>query len=303
MPRLIDCADEASIELPELVEALESGAFEPDDDESIASYGPMLARLGRNRRFLADLAIAELEQRCSGQVASNQYGAQVIMLHASAKFLIRANFWPSAADSVVVNSGSTPFFYDVPHDHNFSFLTVGYLGPGYWSDYYEYDYSEVVGHVGEQAGLRFVERSRLTPGKVMLYRRHMDVHAQGLPDSLSVSLNILGLTPANEFREQYRFDTARGEVAAVINPSGLANLVRLSAHFGGEEGQALVEEFAARHPSERIRFAAWQARAGVEANAAARLAVYERAAASSGRYVSAMAAREANRLQCLAAAS
>ena len=37
-------------------------------------------------------------------------------------------------------SGISPFFYHVPHDHNFSFLTVGYLGPGYWSEYYEYDY-------------------------------------------------------------------------------------------------------------------------------------------------------------------
>ena len=53
------------------------------------------------------------------------------MLHrASEKYFIRANFWPSERDSVFKASGNSPFFYHVPHDHNFSFLTVGYLGPG-----------------------------------------------------------------------------------------------------------------------------------------------------------------------------
>ena len=51
-------------------------------------------------------------------------------------------------------SGTSPFFYHVPHDHNFSFLTVGYLGPGYWSEYYEYDYGEVVGMPGEKVDLQ-----------------------------------------------------------------------------------------------------------------------------------------------------
>ncbi len=68
------------------------------------------------------------------------------MLHrASEKYFIRANFWPSPRDSVFKLSGTSPFFYGLPHDHNFSFLTVGYLGPGYWSEYYEYDYAAVTG--------------------------------------------------------------------------------------------------------------------------------------------------------------
>ena len=88
------------------------------------------------------------------------------MLHGrSSKFIIRANFWPALKDSVVRHSGTDPFFYGVPHDHNFSFLTVGYLGPGYWSDYYEYDYGEVVGYPGEEVDLRFVEKSRLDAGQ------------------------------------------------------------------------------------------------------------------------------------------
>src|SRR3954471_22335190 len=180
MPRLIatDCADD-SISLGDLVEQLETAGFDPEDEDSIAAFGPALGRLARNRRFLGDLVVEELKQGCAGQLARNQYSAQVILLHGGAsKFALRANFWPSREDSVVVNSGTAPFFYDVAHDHNFSFLTVGYFGPGYWSDYYDYDYGEVTGFIGERAPLRFVERSSLSPGKVLLYRRHRDVHCQ-----------------------------------------------------------------------------------------------------------------------------
>ncbi|MEA2999627.1 MAG: hypothetical protein QOK17_1460 [Sphingomonadales bacterium] len=299
MPRLIptDPAEEA-ISLDDLVEALETGGFDPEDEESIAAFGPALARLGRNRRFLGDLVIDELKQGCAGQVARNQYSAQVILLHGGAsKFALRANFWPAEEDSVVVNSGTSPFFYDVPHDHNFSFLTVGYFGPGYGSDYYEYDYRAVVGAVGEPAPLRFVERSSLSPGKVLLYRKHRDVHRQLPPDSLSVSLNVLALSPSNDFRDQYLFDLDRREVAGFANPSGLEGLVALAARIGGGNGNDLVETFSRSHPSERIRFAAWRARAAGAGDGEARIAVYEQAAADPGAFVSAMARREAGKLR------
>jgi hypothetical protein len=295
VPRLIPTDPaESALSLDDLVEALETGGFDPEDEESIAAFGPALARLGRNRRFLGDLVIEELKQGCAGQVARNQYSAQVILLHGGAsRFALRANFWPAEEDSVVLNSGTAPFFYDVPHDHNFSFLTVGYFGPGYGSDYYEYDYGAVVGAVGEPAPLRFVERSSLSPGKVLLYRKHRDVHRQLPPDSLSVSLNVLALSPTNDFRDQYLFDLRRREVAGFANANGLEALVALAARLGGGNGTDLVESFARSHPSERIRFAAWRAKAAGEADAEARIAVYEQAAAEPGAFVSAMARREA----------
>jgi hypothetical protein len=290
--------DADAISLGDLVEALESGGFDPEDEESIAAFGPALGRLGCNRRFLGDLMIDELKRGCADQLARNQYSAQVILLHGGAsKFALRANFWPSREDSVVANSGTAPFFYDVPHDHNFSFLTVGYFGPGYGSDYYEYDYGAVAGAVGEPAPLRFVERSSLSPGKVLLYRKHRDVHRQLPPDSLSVSLNILALSPTSDFRDQYLFDLERREVAGFANPSALEALVALAARVGGGNGADLVESFSRRHPSERIRFAAWRAKAAGAGDAEARIAVYEQAAAEPGTFVSAMARREATKLR------
>ncbi|MGA9582736.1 MAG: transposase, partial [Allosphingosinicella sp.] len=279
MPCVIHSECDEAIELGDLVEILETQGFDPSDEDSIAAFGPALRRLANNRRFLGDLVVEELKRHCSTQSERNHYSSQVILLHgASRKFLLRANFWPAEGDGVMVNSGRDPFFYGVPHDHNFSFLTVGYLGSGYWSDYYEYDYGRVVGVPGERVELRFVERSRLSPGKVLLYRRNLDVHAQFPPDDLSVSLNIMALSAASELREQYSFDTKGSIVARVINASALETLVRLAGHFGGDKGAELIDRFAGHHPSERIRFAAWRARADLVADPEARVALYERAA-------------------------
>ena len=296
MPRLIDSDTAEAIELGDLIESLSGGSFDPDDEESIAEFGPSLAKLANNRRFLADLVIEELKQDCAGQSRRNQYTAQVILLHVAPGFAIRANFWPSADDSVVVNSGVDPFFYRVPHDHNFSFLTVGYFGPGYWSDYFEYEYGEVSGFTGERAALRFVERSRLEPGKVMLYRRLRDVHSQLPPDALSVSINILAQSTATDMLDQYRFDLDRREIAGIVNNSSLEALVKLAVHLGAGNGRDLADSFASTHPTGRIRFAAVEALASLEPELEGRLAVYERAASASG-YVGAMAARKAGRLE------
>jgi len=298
MPRLIETEATDRIELGELIELLETGDFDSQDEDNFASWGEQLKRLGNNRTFLADMLIAELKQRCDGQVRSNQYSAQVVMLHGSSnRFLLRANFWPALKDSVVRRSGTDPFFYGVPHDHNFSFLTVGYLGPGYWSDYYEYDYGEVVGIPGEEVDLRFIEKSKLDEGKVMLYRAHKDVHLQLPADAMSVSLNILESSHSSAFRDQYRFDLETGRIDSILTLMSLEPMLALAAHFGGDEGMDLLTNFAAGHPSERIRWCALRSRASAAATLDERIAIYAEGARTDSRLVAAMAAREAERIE------
>jgi hypothetical protein len=298
MPRVIPASTEQSITLDDLVDSLKSGDFDPRDEDNFASWGEALKKLANNRGFLADLVVAELKDRCRSQLRDNQYSSQVILLHsASEKFILRANFWPAMEDSVIRNSGSSPFFYGVAHDHNFSFLTVGYLGPGYWSEYYEYDYDQVTGFPGEKVDLRFIEKSRLEPGKVMLYRAHRDVHNQLAADSMSVSLNIIGATATNPFEDQYRFDVENSTIDSIINRISIEPLLALSAHFGGEEGIDLLDRFAASHPSDRIRFLSLQARAAAAGGVDDRIALYEQASHRGNRYVSACAAVEAAKLE------
>jgi hypothetical protein len=77
-----------------------------------------------------------------------------------------------------------------------------------------------------------------------------------------------------------------------VNRSALEPLLRLSAHLGGGNGRDLVEHFAARHPSDRIRFAALQAKAALEPDLDSRVAVY-REACRAGGLLGGLAEREA----------
>jgi hypothetical protein len=289
MPRLIDSGDGAAIGLDDLVEALDSTGFDPRDEDAFASLGPLLARLGRNPDFLADLAIEELKSRCEGQAIANGYSPQVFLLRPpNGRYVLRANFWPALDDPVTRASGPAAFFYDLPHDHNFPFLSYGYFGPGYWSDYYEYDVEALTGLPGEGAGLRFTERSRLDPGKLMLYRMRRDVHAQLPPDDFSVSLNILGSDPAQPWLDQFVFDIASDSIARAITCTAAEALLALAAHLGGN-GMDLAHAFAGRHPCERMRVSAIVAIASASPEEAE--AILVRAAGSPSAYVAGHARR------------
>ncbi len=259
MPRLIEAAEDgptASIE--ELVDFCESADFDPSCEDGLTAAAPMLRALSRNRSFLADFALAELKQRCAGQQRFNPYSAQVLLLRPPTdRYVLRAAFWPAMQDHVVRMSGPAPFLYHVPHDHGFDFLTVGYLGPGYGSDYYTYDGTSVAGAPDEAVALRFVERSYLSEGKMLLYRANRDIHAQLPPDALSVSLNILASTPDQGWRRQYRFDIDRNVIAQCMTLSSAQMLLELAAGCGN--GRDLAEEFARMHPDDAMRHTAWVA--------------------------------------------
>jgi hypothetical protein len=286
MPRLIDPGTDDAFALDDLVAALDAHPFDARDEDSLADAGPLLAQLGRNPRFLADLAIAELKQRCAGQVAANAYGAQVLLLRPpNGRYVLRANFWPAANDAAVRAAGDDAFFYGHAHDHNFPFLTYGYLGPGYWSDYWERDPAALVGHPGEDAGLVFVGRQRLEPGRLMLYRLRRDVHLQVPPDAFSVSLNVLAYDPAQPWIEQYRFDPTLGTVLAGLTTAPSEALLALAVHIG--DGIDLARTFARAHPFARMRVTALDALASADPDVAR--AACETAADDVDRYVAAHA--------------
>ncbi len=298
MARHVPCEPGDPISLADLVQWLNDESFDPNDEDSFASAAPMLRRLAGNRDFLAELATAELKDRCTRQSLENRYSSQVIMLHrASEKFFIRANFWPSTRDSIFRTSGPDAFFYHLPHDHNFSFLTVGYLGPGYWSEYYEYDYGQVVGLPGEKVALRFVEKSRLEPGKVLLYRAHLDVHNQLPADDMSVSINIMEASNRLPFLDQYRFDVRRCEVVGILTRTSSEALLALAANHEGGNGRDVVAGFAQSHPCDRIRFAALRELSAATSDEGERVEILARGRDSTSRFLREMSAREMARVE------
>ncbi len=272
MPRVMTCDETGVASLAECTDALLARGFDPRDEESLAHAALQLRRLGNDPDFLGDLIVDELAAGRGGEAGEQSYGPQVIMLSRpgargkGGEFFLRANIWPSADEHMMRASGAEPFVYHLPHDHNFDFLTLGYFGPGYWSDYYEYDYESVVGWRGEPVDLRFVERSALAQGKLMHYRAHLDVHSQLPADSLSVSLNVMHAGGAQGWLDQYRFDVEAGKVTAIIGQGASEAFLRIAVGLGGEEALDLAERFGRHHPSDRMRLAAWDALASAAAD-------------------------------------
>ena len=262
MPRVIACEDRRSIDLETCVAMLAERGFDPADEGSLAAASGALRQLANNRAFLGDMLIAQLDEGFRGAGDGSAYGPQAIVLSGvRGGCFLRANIWPSERDSVYRASGAKAFVYGVPHDHNFSFLTVGYFGPGYESDYYKYDYGAAHGYVGECPGLRFVERSALGEDKMMLYRAHRDIHSQLPPQAMSVSLNIMHVDPAQGWFDQYGFDLETGAITGVLNPTSTECFLRCAVGLGGDEAVAMAAHFGRHHPSDRMRLASYEARA------------------------------------------
>lgn len=260
MPRVIATSQADGASLAETIDALAEG-FDPQDEGSTLEAAAALERLANNRHFLGDLLVAQLQERHRDSFEESAYGPQAIVLSPlRGGCFLRANIWPSEDESSFRASGAHSFVYGIPHDHNFDFLTAGYFGPGYRSDYYEIDYEAIAGFSGEQAPLRFVERSALHQGKLMHYRAHVDVHAQLPPVSTSVSLNVMRVDAGQEWFDQYGFDLAGSRVARILNPSAGETFLRCAVALGDAEALDLAECFGRTHPSARMRLASFEAR-------------------------------------------
>ncbi len=291
MPRVLDVPPADPCGLAECVAALSETGFNPRDEGSLQHGALQLRRLGGDRTFLGDMLVAELATRHDDGEERNFYGPQVVMLAPpdGGEFFMRANIWPSADEYMMRASGNASFVYGFPHDHNFDFLTLGYFGPGYWSEYYEYDFEDVVGWQGEPVALRFVERSALEEGKIMHYRAHLDVHAQIPADSLSVSINIMHSGGALGWMDQYNFNVEQGRVGKIVSNGSSEAFMRVAVGLGTDEALDLAERFGLRHPSDRMRLAAWSALASQAGDEAGRDALWQRAERSGSRLVAAEA--------------
>jgi hypothetical protein len=276
MPLIVDPGIVEPLDYAEVIARLEESGVDLADPDGLPGYAALLAGLSANRSFLADRVMAELKASYERQLDDNRYSAQVLLLHRSGRrFFLRANLWPAARDYAYTASGPAAFSYEVPHDHNFNFLTIGHLGPGYVSDYFDYDAEAVDGRQDEPMTLRFAERSALSEGKVMLYRAHRDIHSQYPPDSLSISLNIMEEGEHVPWRDQYIVDLTRGTIAKRPTISQGEMLMRCAVHFCAE-GIDLADQFAKCHPVPRVRANAIAALAAVEEDVAARTARLER---------------------------
>lgn len=238
-----------SISLEEVCDyfnSLGQKSFEFDFDKS----AEILGRLYNNRNFLVDHFVDVLKKSTLKLNVVNRYSAQVFVLRQFKYFTVRSVIW----DHIRGLPGEELFLYDKPHDHDFSFFTLGYFGPGYRTRVYSYDYDSVIGYPGETVEISPSEEWELNERKVVLYRGNVDVHNQSPPKSLSISVNILENPARRETRRrQYEFDQDVSSIRRVVNGRSHWVIAAAGALLGGDAAE-MVKEMAQNSSDEHARF-------------------------------------------------
>lgn len=148
------------------------------------------------------------------------------------------------------------------HNHSTSLMTVGYAGPGCDLDLYAYDPKTSQGEIGERVDLRFVERTRLAPRSVVIYRETVDAHARFAPSNLSVSLTFSIIDERSQRSDQLLFDPHAATIAGIGPHAAVhrrASVVRLAGEFGNAGTIDLLDGLLRRSHCRRVREAALDA--------------------------------------------
>jgi len=294
MARTIPCSTSNAIGINEYLEHVRSKVNLRDED-SLAASAPMLRALANDR----ELVVRELNRRVENFLSHGAIpSAQSLALGGGDDFYVRANIWPAIADMASGRAYQDQFAYNLAHDHNFSFMTVNYLGPGYETEIYEYDFDKVEGYIGEAVDLRFLEKIRFGTGMVMLYRASRDVHVQYAPTELTITLNLMVAHPEVRIRDQYHFDLASRTIAAYpseLASSTRATLLNLAGSLGDADTEQLLSDLAAKHPCRRTRLSAFEAWSRQQPEKAQ--SIWELAAADSAPLVANAARRRLRDLE------
>lgn len=244
-----------TIELPDFCEFVDKN-YKSLNVEAMIALAPMFKSLANNRNLLENIVLKELKNIDQFQI-NNPYSSQSLSLHiVPGKFFVRANLWLPQRDFHKINGlGEQRLFaYYQPHDHNFDFMTVGYYGPGYHTDIYEYDHSTVQGYLGEKVNIQYLETTCLDPGKIMIYRASTDIHIQKFPEEFSISLNLMSPSPLPA-RDQFMFDIENNTIRGIIrsNYSGRKLLLEAAGHLANDNISDTIESIAKNHKCTRTR--------------------------------------------------
>ena len=270
MPDVIASHSDAhAIDLGEATARLSECGFDPNSAENLDQAAILLAGLGQNRDFLADVLLDELRGRADDPTLSQRYNGQSVLLasNAAAGYMIRANIWPAAEDPLMQRPGADAFQYGFAHDHNFDFLTIGYAGPGYVSEFFAYDYDAIIGLPREAAALTPLPPMTLAQGDMLHYRAHQDVHRQVAPPALSISLNIMHVNPYQSWCDQYGFDVGAGQISRVLAHSPLEALIKLAPLLLPDQAEEAALHFARHHVSDAVRLTAAHTFVGMQVDA------------------------------------
>ncbi|MFN0141368.1 MAG: HEAT repeat domain-containing protein [Pyrinomonadaceae bacterium] len=254
-----------SISLKDFVEYIKRNV-DFTDDASICESAWMLKALSNNKGFFTEALNDELLNWELFQ-KNNKYTSQTFAFVGEDDFMVRANVWVPPSEIPEEQTWTNEmFYYLVPHDHNFSFLTVGFYGSGYETTIYEYDEDTVLGEIGEKVNLRFLENTSLPEGKMMYYRANKDIHSQAHPKEFSISLNLLVSPPEQGYKDQYCFDFNSQTISSDVATTNMCRIMlcKLASYIGDGRSVNLLESLSKNHPTPRVRAEAYASLASLE---------------------------------------
>lgn len=227
---------------------------DPERPETMMAVGEELVMLANNRDLVARLFEREI-MRPRG--VRSMYSPQSCVIFSERRFYARLNFWPALpTDPRRRNILSRLYSYQGYHDHNFSFLTTNFFGPGYETDIYEYEHDAVDGVIGEDVRLRHTGVLQLKKGDIFLFEKGKDIHEQSAPSETSASINLILRNSRDTVAdEQYHFDVERSRIASYVDTTGH----KQNTFFGfarsirDERTTELIAEIAHSHPARSVR--------------------------------------------------
>lgn len=226
-----------------------------DDPTTLEQAAFWLQDLISQPDFLWDQLARELQKiEEEGEPAFSFYGANSFILHDDFRFYLRANFW--APLNFISEGTEGDFAFELPHDHNFDFITIGWGGPGYTTRLFSRGRRTMFGVPGEKLDLCHTGDVTLSPGKVLLFHKGSDIHTQLPPPALSLSLNVIVRPCPSEPGYQYAYDVDRGRILGRMNPVLSETLVYLARCFDNPDLLPLMSETAAAHPCSETRIEA-----------------------------------------------
>jgi hypothetical protein len=253
------CKTSRAIDIDEFVNYVES-EVDVNDDDSIISAATMLQALANNQKILIDTFNRDLLKYNVKAGASYSQSSSILGMGINKGFVVRPNMWPPIGATKLKTIENALFSYELPHNHNFSFLTANYFGPGYETDIWECsDPKNLCGRIGEEVSIRFLERTKLEPGKQMFFRRQKDIHVQLPPEEFSVSLNLLIMTEQDHLTDQFEFDIENNYITGFPGGTVCSKrvfLMDIAGKVGDEDTADILLKIAEDHPCQRTRGAA-----------------------------------------------
>lgn len=232
-------------------------AFE--SDAYVAAAATELAKLANNRGLIYSRFVES--GGWSGVRQAFQSTQSIVLENRPTKhgrIALRCNFWFPIANSQFYRLERDLYAYELAHNHNFRFLTVGYFGNGYLTDLGVVDPDRLSTHPDQHVQILQRQSARLERGKVLYFEPFSDVHVQHPSDDISISLNLI-LGSSEWEREQYEFDLDRSVKLRDI-PQGSVDraisAIDFASFFATPETEELLQDLAKTAPFENIRNAA-----------------------------------------------